>query len=421
MKRITLFINCLFIAALSKGQLTVDFTTDTVCYGSITQLSDQITTSDSIISELWDLTGNGQFNNAMGAVVNYQFGKADTFNVGLQVITDAGDTGTAYKSVIVLAQPVAAYTPTNVCLGNANVFVNQSTISSGTITYSWDFGDSSTDTAQYPQHTYATIGTSNTQLIVTADNGCIDTTTSTATVYSLPQVAIILAGNSLICDQDSTILIASTNASSFFWSTGDSGDTLEIGSADWYFLVATDDNACVSRDSVEIAALVAPTISVIPDTFVVKGSSIQLYASGGTGYTWSPSASLDNASSETPMASPTEKTTYTVKGTGSNGCSVEKTVVVDVKDDYWVDATNMITPNGDGMNDVWKVRNIGMFPDCKFLIFNKWGDAVYESTGYQNDWGGTYNGNPLPEDTYYYIIKCDNEANSFSGAITLVR
>jgi gliding motility-associated-like protein len=72
---------------------------------------------------------------------------------------------------------------------------------------------------------------------------------------------------------------------------------------------------------------------------------------------------------------------------------------------------NVITPNGDASNDILIISCLesNNEPDNQIIIFNEWGDEVFKAAPYQNDWDGTYNGEPLPDGTYYYVFtKNDN-------------
>ncbi|MEQ7799547.1 gliding motility-associated C-terminal domain-containing protein [Pedobacter sp. ASV1-7] len=84
-------------------------------------------------------------------------------------------------------------------------------------------------------------------------------------------------------------------------------------------------------------------------------------------------------------------------------------------------ANNMITPNGDGVNDTWIVKNIHLYPNNELKIYDREGRLVYETFGYNNTWGGLFNGNPLPEDTYYYVLFLDSGKGKKTGFISIVR
>ena len=84
--------------------------------------------------------------------------------------------------------------------------------------------------------------------------------------------------------------------------------------------------------------------------------------------------------------------------------------------------SNTMTPNGDGANDTFFIQNIETFPNNDLTIYNRWGAKVFETTGYNNDWNGTFNGKPLPVGTYYYHIKLNDTDNRVhSGYISILR
>jgi len=84
-------------------------------------------------------------------------------------------------------------------------------------------------------------------------------------------------------------------------------------------------------------------------------------------------------------------------------------------------APNVITPNNDGMNDLLRIPCVDSDSQSQLKVFNRWGDLVYETATYRNDWGGTYNGNPLPNGTYFYVLQMGTKAESMQGYFTIVR
>jgi gliding motility-associated-like protein len=98
--------------------------------------------------------------------------------------------------------------------------------------------------------------------------------------------------------------------------------------------------------------------------------------------------------------------------------SMESATVTPYKD---LVANNMITPNGDGKNDVWIVKNIHLYPNNELKIYDREGRVVYTKIGYDNTWDGLYNGNPLPEDTYYYILTIDSGKAKKTGFVSIVK
>jgi gliding motility-associated-like protein len=146
-----------------------------------------------------------------------------------------------------------------------------------------------------------------------------------------------------------------------------------------------------------------PTADAGEDLTVRLGDKIQLQGSGGVKYNWSPAQGLSDLYVANPVAQPAVTTTYTLTVTSAEGCTSTDEVTVKVQQDVLI--PNTFTPNNDGTNDVWVIKNIEDYPGCKIEIFNRWGNKVYDSAGYSQPWNGTANnGQELPVTTYFYTI-----------------
>ncbi len=84
-------------------------------------------------------------------------------------------------------------------------------------------------------------------------------------------------------------------------------------------------------------------------------------------------------------------------------------------------ANNILTPNGDGKNDTWLIKDIQLFPNNTVTVYDRSGRIVYTKKGYANEWDGSFNGAPLQEDTYYYLIDLGSGNSKIKGFITVVR
>jgi gliding motility-associated-like protein len=82
---------------------------------------------------------------------------------------------------------------------------------------------------------------------------------------------------------------------------------------------------------------------------------------------------------------------------------------------------NSFSPNGDGRNDLWEIKNLSAYPRNTVEVFNRYGQRLFRSIGYNIAWDGSFKGQPVPEGTYYYIINLKNGNKSLSGSVTIVR
>jgi gliding motility-associated-like protein len=149
-----------------------------------------------------------------------------------------------------------------------------------------------------------------------------------------------------------------------------------------------------------------------------------LHAFGGEFYSWSPTGTLNDSYSANPVATPKEPTKYVAIGTNEYGCMSTDTAIVNIN---FRDAThlpNAFSPNGDGLNDIFKVGNINFRTLLEFRIFDRWGKQIFETTNRDEGWDGTDDGKPLNNDVYYYIIRlgyADDMVETFKGDVTLIR
>lgn len=171
-------------------------------------------------------------------------------------------------------------------------------------------------------------------------------------------------------------------------------------------------------------AVTGPGVSINagPDRIIVIGQGVVLEGSGADTYSWTPSNSLSNSTIANPVASPSETTTYILTGS-RNGCTSTDNVTVFITDPLKV--PNAFTPNGDGFNDVWEIDRVELFPNVIVEVFNRWGQRVFSSVGYNNPWNGTNDGNYLPEGTYYWVIQLNDPGieneQALTGFVAIVR
>ena len=179
-------------------------------------------------------------------------------------------------------------------------------------------------------------------------------------------------------------------------------------------------------NNVEIIIHALNHVQVNNDVIICKGESVQLHASGGVNYEWTPNINIDNINFSDPTVSPTSSTDYTVIITDQYGCSANATVRVSVMCDS-LDVPNGFSPNNDGINDYFHIKGIEEFDGNVVFIYNRWGNLVYKQKNYDNKWDGKCNvngsfmGQELPEGTYYFLIDLNNEDKPLNGYVVLKR
>jgi gliding motility-associated-like protein len=192
--------------------------------------------------------------------------------------------------------------------------------------------------------------------------------------------------------------------------------------------IYTTGNACADTVTRSITVKPIPTqVSAGPDISSLSGNSIKLQATA-TGsdlkYSWSPTIGLSDHTILNPVVTLSDNITYTLTVTvadSSAGPTCFVTDSVKVTALKVPEMPNAFTPNGDGINDTWEIKNLAPYYGAVINIFNRNGQKIYSSIGYNTPWDGRMNGANLPVGVYYYIIEPKQGRSQVSGYVTIIR
>jgi len=175
-------------------------------------------------------------------------------------------------------------------------------------------------------------------------------------------------------------------------------------------------NGCNS-DTIKTTAVINPypIVTVTGQDTVILGNSVKLVATGGGKYSWTPTTGLSCTTCPNPTASPTITTKYSVTVTDSGGCDAIVPFTLVVLDQNIV-IPNVITPNGDDINDYFVIKNLQDYPNSKLTIFDRWGKQVYTTNNYQNNW----NGGGQSAGVYYYVLVLPS-GKKYDGFVQIIK
>jgi gliding motility-associated-like protein len=400
----------------------------------------------TITQRIWNYDdGTAAVTRTDNAVYTRQFANAKTYNISLKVITDSGCSSTVNtQAVNIHYLPKPAFTLPSICLPDGKgQFTNQSTIGDGSealFSYLWNFNDPndvSASTLKEPVHRYSALGPYPVQLKITSKDGCVDSLTQQlTTIYPQPKADFSMSSptacvGDTIGFKDMGNGITS-NPVSWVWNLANGNSStlqnpskkfLDSGTftISYYFL---NGQGCVSDTaSKPVTVYPYPVLQLGPNLKVLEGGVITIktkfvYGSG-LQYQWLPSTYLNSDTAAAPKSSPADDITYKLILTGSGGCSVSDTIFIQVLRSPEV--PNAFSPNGDGFNDTWRIKYLESYPGAVIDVYNRYGQIVFHSIGYDQDWDGNYNGKPMPVGTYYYIINPKNGRQILTGSVTIIR
>lgn len=352
----------------------------------------------------------------------YTFTSAGAQMVELIGTTSFGCADTVTQTILIYPTPAADFSATEVCFGQTTSFTNLTDPKGSTIqNYAWFFDDQTEDVGTNPFHEYFSADSFWVTMVAYTTDGCSDTVQNYVYVWPLPTPVISAGGPLFFCEGDSVELTVNPVGNPILWSTGEGTQSVIVDTTDTYEVIIIDDHGCQGEDNIQVFTWLLPELTISNDTSVSLGEIVPLWVDGANFYDWVADTYLDDTTSDMPESSPKENITYTVTGTDINGCRSTIDVSIEVLIDYNLKPVNLFTPNQDGRNERFYIGNIECYSDCLVKVYNRWGLEVYTSDAYQNDWLGDFNGDPLPDGTYYYIIECDGREDRFDGAVTILR
>jgi len=273
-------------------------------------------------------------------------------------------------------------------------------------------------------------------LIVTAENGCMDTLEQNFPVFFIEDP--LLEDSTGICIGDGNVQLNPDGAfpgATYFWSPSDNLDNptspnpIANPTETTTYTVVINDATGFCQVEKTVTIIVSPSATVTPvlDT-ILQGQSVPILATYDPSYTytWSPPDWLDNAGIHNPVSTPNEDVSYVLTVTDSNGCVVERTVVIVVLtlcEEPFVFIPTGFTPNGDGKNDQFRVIGNNL-SEVLLVVYNRWGEKIFESNDPAVGWDGTYKGKLQPPDAYgfYVEVTCFGGLRfAKKGNVTLVR
>ncbi len=338
-------------------------------------------------------------------------------------LTDANNTEFVDSIVITEPAPLSfSFSTTNISCFGGNDGIIDLTVSGGTEPYRYQWYDPDYALAGIQEDLHD-VRAGEYQLEVTDTNNCRSEVSVSLTQPEPIQLS--LSGSDIECHGASTGTITSQVSGgepgySYNWSNGNTDANPVNLPAGEYMLTVTDENGCEAFDDMtlyEPSQIKIELYSTPVSCEAQSDGTAEALVIGGSGayeYNWNTGAT------DSEITDLTEGL-YSLTVTDIFECEATDSVIVSKNDIDCIRIPSSFTPNGDGYNDNWVIRNAYLFPECKLQVFNKWGNIVYETTGYNDPWDGKFQGEVLPSGTYYYIFKTTPESEEKTGNVTILK
>ena len=405
--------------------------------------------SGSIISWKWD------FNND-GITDSYLQNPVATFTLGgnyqtkLTVATNNACTDSLLKPVTVYHNPNANFSAAAVCLGQPSLFHDHSLNQSGSISaWDWDFTGSGvfTNLSQNPTHTFPTAGLFLVTLQIQNNFGCMNQIKIPVRVNPTPVVAISAshftgcAGEMCVGMINNSQILGGSIAS-WHWNFGDHTGSSQNSPTHCFLpgsyqvtLTAVSDSGCSSVATLHQSIVVYPSpeagfvLSNNHPDVIDNQSEITSTATGATGFQYTIS---DGTTNSQPDFSHTfnsdQAATYTIVQIVVNGFGCRDTFiqVLELNPAFTFYIPNAFTPNGDGTNDFFNGKGIGI-KEYSLWVFDRWGNQVYFTNSLSGGWDGTFSGNGQEvslQDVFVWVVALrddKNQQHDYKGVVSLVK
>lgn len=407
---------------------------DTLCPGA-TKIIQGITTQYGTSS--WSHNGTGTLINGNTNSPSYTAGPGDLGNLVTLTLTVTSDNGCFPQTV---ASAIQIYVEAGADIPNINIVDLNSVLCYGDLTgsiilnitggappytYDWSSGSASQNLMNVAEGIY--------YIDITDNHGCFASDT-----FKINQPTALTNLSTIVPVDCSGITEGSMNVSAsggvgpyqYFWPDFNSNLQLISGvPSGEYTIFITDSNGCNLSEVLTLGTTGSLIVEATPDVMNVNiGTEIPFTVTGAASYHWSPDQYLSCDDCDNPLCIPSSSNNYVVIGSNPNGCIGVDTVIINVYVDcHNLSLPNVFSPNNSGpeVNNTFGL--LGTLPcieTYQLLIFNRWGEQVFETQSIELRWDGTFKGKPQNSGVYFYRLDMklvNGEEVKKSGNLTLVR
>lgn len=450
---------CKQISYTSPSFPEAEFTAENVCYGDPVNFINISTVAGGEI-ENWEwYFGDGMVSNDFSPI--YLYGAPGLYDTKLIVYSeDFSCNDTVVTSVSIFAKPLPGFEISGIgvsyagdwlaCFGHELSFTDITTIE-GPVSFAswtWDFGDGNSSTDQNPAHTFEGLGEFEIKLIVTSENGCIDSIDNPIILNGVVAdfVSDSVCNNEFITFENSSYSLEG-DITFMRWYFGDDSDTSFLENPSHLYPAGGTyeaqlfvENAQGCQDSIIEPVVVFDGPS--PDFYANHNPTdyfntalrlVMIYPEPTSTYLWqmpggAPSSSENYGFVEVvyPQFVAADYEVLLIEES-VNGCVDTTARTIQVLEDQMIFAPNAFSPNGDPFNQDWGVYVEGFnLDEFRLKLFNRWGELIWQTEDPTARWDGTYfDGNLVQSGVYVWYVKARDQINDevfeYHGVVNVLR
>lgn len=219
------------------------------------------------------------------------------------------------------------------------------------------------------------------------------------------------------CEGEEGLVDAGDQWEYYDWNSGEEDQYLIVTASGSHDIIVTDSNGCRFFDTIQVAEIAVPTLELGPNQDICPNEVIVLDpGSNFDSYLWSTNET-------SPSIEVNAAGVYSVEATFQNCVRMDDILIGDICPGQ-VFIPNVFSPNGDDINDVFEVTYVNL-DELTVQIYDRWGKFLFESNDKNFRWDGRFNGNPVPEGAYYFVMEYKLAGSEVieqeKGTITLIR
>ena len=411
-------------------------TDQTSCFPEAITFVDSSSSFGTIEKWFWDFGDGTTFNES--APPPHIFPAPGNYDVKLAILGNNGCVSDTFvKRIVMGSEPYVQYSyPSPICEGTPVRFIDSSYVEFGTIN-KWNWSIAGINYTEQNPPPLELSGENNISLKVATLEGCNSETVS-GIINSYPgpaadfQVSDVCFGQPVVLTGIN--LKPSVGISRWSWTMGNGAGMVSLNPSQSYIysdggeyavkLTAYSDNGCASSEISKQVKVYRSNAYAGNDTIFAIGQPIQMNASGGENYKWTPSTGLSADNIADPVVTLEHDAQFVLTASTVMGCATRDTIHFKVFKGPALYVPSAFSPNNDGENDLFRFIAVGMKSVDLFQVYNRYGQVIYSSTELMKGWDGKMNGVNQPSGTYVWMIKGTDLTglpHFKRGTVTLVR